>query len=74
MKQHQLSLATVTSALRILEEQEFVEPQSKAGYFVKSRDNTKRVNVGIRATSSSFPNISRWGQRKTFFLKNAGNS
>ena len=37
MQQHQLSLATVTTALRTLEQQGLIEPRDKAGYFVKPK-------------------------------------
>lgn len=39
MQQHQLSLATVTTALRTLEQQGLIEPRDKSGYFVKAKVN-----------------------------------
>lgn len=44
MQQHQLSLATVTTALRTLEQQGLIEPRDKSGYFVKPK--TTHVDSG----------------------------
>ena len=44
MQQHQLSLATVTTALRTLEQQGLIEPREKSGYFVKPKTIHNNVN------------------------------
>lgn len=44
MQQHQLSLATVTTALRTLEQQGLIEPRDKSGYFVKPKANQAQAS------------------------------
>ncbi|MFZ6659007.1 PLP-dependent aminotransferase family protein [Undibacterium sp. TJN19] len=78
MRQHQLSLATVTNALHILEERGLVEPRGKAGYFVKPpapNDISEiakvaapaphaRSQAGLQAMTASIPN---WGPAEDLF-------
>jgi len=59
MTQHGLSLATVTSALRLLEEKGLIEARAKSGYFVKVR----RFDPGLPATdceSGPPSNVQYW--------------
>ncbi|WP_317933338.1 PLP-dependent aminotransferase family protein [Halioxenophilus sp. WMMB6] len=41
MRQQQLSLATVTTALTILEEQGLIEPKARSGYFVRNEQPSR---------------------------------
>jgi DNA-binding transcriptional MocR family regulator len=53
MKQHSLSLATVTSAYRWLEQKGLIEARLKSGYFVRQLPTAQPVAVAGRPASSA---------------------
>ena len=61
MQQHQLSLATVTTALRTLEQLGLIEPRDKAGYFVKpkAKHELPQVSEQPPAALGVFPDALR---------------
>jgi DNA-binding transcriptional MocR family regulator len=68
MQQHQLSLATVTTALRMLEQQGLIEPRDKFGYFVKPKTDTATSAMQPQpvATEAS-ASLRNWGPAEDLF-------
>lgn len=77
MQQHQLSLATVTTALRTLEQQGLIEPRNKSGYFVKPKANhasadqapTKPAPIAPAPVDLAgvSPRVGHWGPAEDLF-------
>jgi DNA-binding transcriptional MocR family regulator len=68
MQQHQLSLATVTTALRALEQQGLIEPRHKAGYFVKPIARREKSKTEAQETIASVSVVVRnWGPAEDLF-------
>jgi len=64
MKQHSVSLATVTSAYRWLEQKGLIEAKLKSGYFVRKLPNAQPVSV---ATGSVAPTSTPWSAPAELF-------
>jgi DNA-binding transcriptional MocR family regulator len=67
MQQNQLSLATVTTALRALEQQGLIEPRHKAGYFVKPITRREKSRVEVQEGIANLSAVTRWGPAEDLF-------
>lgn len=71
MQQHQLSLATVTTALRMLEQQGLIEPRDKFGYFVKPKTSDDVIPELVAQTQQAGTEASvglrNWGPAEDLF-------